>query len=91
MAKTTVEFNDAAAAELARIASVLQTQKADVLRAALSLYAFIVDELSLGDTRQLGIIEDDQVRKVIVVPGLQRKAQQTVAQQFSRRNEETPA
>ncbi len=71
MPKTTIEFNDDATSALDRLSSVAASSKAEVLRNALSLYSFIVDELLNSEGRvQLGIVENDQVRKVIVVPGL---------------------
>lgn len=71
MAKTTVEFSEQATQELTWMAQKLSTSKADVLRDALSLYAFIVDELGSAQGRQLGIVEhEDKVKKIIVVPGV---------------------
>jgi hypothetical protein len=71
MAKTTVEFSEQAAQELAGMAEKLSTSKAEVLRDALSLYAFIVDELRSTQGRQLGIVEhEEKVKKIIVVPGI---------------------
>ncbi len=74
MAKTTIEFNESASEELGRLAETLSTTKADVLRGALSLYAFIVDELYRQEGRQLGIVNnEDKVEKIIVVPSLQTR------------------
>ena len=74
MAKTTIEFNESASVELGRLAETLSTTKADVLRGALSLYVFIVDELYHQEGRQLGIVNnEDEVEKIIVVPSLQTR------------------
>ena len=70
MAKTTVEFSDIAADELAQLADRLSTTKADVLRNALSLYAFLFEKMSQKG-RQLGIVEGDHdVKMIVAVPGL---------------------
>jgi predicted transcriptional regulator len=72
MAKTTVEFSDQATQKLAWMADNLSTSKAGVLRDALSLYAFVAEELRAAQGRHLGIIEnEDKVKKIIVVPGIQ--------------------
>jgi predicted transcriptional regulator len=79
MAKTTVEFSDQAADELASMAEKLSTSKANVLRDALSLYVFIVEELRSARGRQLGIVEDeDKIKKIIVVPGVRVGSPQAV-------------
>lgn len=72
MAKTTIDFSEPAAQELDRMAQVLSTTKAEVIRNALSLYSFLLDELNTR-RRNLAIVEEDnEIKKVIVVPGVQR-------------------
>jgi hypothetical protein len=76
MGRTTIEFNQGADAELGYLANTLGVKsKAEVVRNALSLYAYLVQLLDKPD-RALGIIAEDQgnrIEKVIVVPGLQRR------------------
>jgi hypothetical protein len=73
MRKTTIEFSDAASDALHRLAEELFTTKAEVLRNALTLYDFIVDELSTGG-KQLGILDEESTTtKVILVPGLVKR------------------
>ncbi len=68
--KTTIEFNDAAARKLEQMTEVLgAASKAEVIRNALALYDFIVRELG-GPDRHLAIIEGEQIKKVIAVPGI---------------------
>lgn len=70
MAKTTIEFNEKAADELTRLTTELETSKAEVVRDALSLYAYVVRELA-NHNRHLAIVEgEDSVKKHIVVPGI---------------------
>jgi hypothetical protein len=71
MAKTTVQFSEGAAEQLEELSHLLSTSKADVLRNALSLYAFLVDELGERG-KELGILERETVKKVVVVPGLRQ-------------------
>jgi len=76
MGRSTIEFNDGADAELGYLAKTLGVKsKAEVVRNALSLYAYLVQLLDKPE-RALGIIAEDQgnrIEKVIVVPGLQRR------------------
>jgi hypothetical protein len=73
MQRSTIEFNDAADAQLADLTRTLgASSKAEVVRNALSLYAFVV-ELLKKPHRVLGIIAEDEgnrVEKVILVPGM---------------------
>ena len=73
MARSTIEFNDAADNQLEYLRATLGVKsKAEVVRNALSLYAYLVDLLQKPD-RALGIIaedEDNRIEKVIVVPGI---------------------
>lgn len=71
MSKTTIEFSDPAAEELARISKASSTTKADVVRNALALYAFLVNELK-GPRYNLAILRDDQIEKIVAVPGVYR-------------------
>jgi hypothetical protein len=74
MAKTTIEFSDSAISQLEHIAETLQTSKADVLRNALSLYAYIVGQVHEQPGRILGIVNesrDNHIDKLIAVPGIQ--------------------
>jgi len=69
--KTTIEFNAVAASELERIAEVLgAASKAEVIRNSLSLYSFIMNQLYGEPGRELAIVENGQIKKVIAVPGL---------------------
>lgn len=71
MAKTTIEFGERAAEELGTLAQKMETSKAEVLRDALSLYAFIFRELSEKEGRNLAIVEGEEtVKKLIMVPGV---------------------
>jgi hypothetical protein len=74
MAKTTIEFSKSASEELGRVAELLGTSKADVLRNGLALYSYIANELRRGG-RQLAIVltteEGDKLEKIIAVPGIQ--------------------
>lgn len=70
MAKTTIEFGDRAADELANMAREMETSKAEVIRDALSLYAFIFRELSGKEDSSLAIVQKDEIKKLIVVPGV---------------------
>lgn len=74
MAKTTIEFSDAGIAQLDRLASTLHGTKAEVLRNALSLYAYIVDQLHDEPNKILGIVNErdgNRIEKLIAVPGVQ--------------------
>jgi hypothetical protein len=71
LAKTTIEFGDEATAELTRLAGILQTSKADILRNALSLYSYVYAQISQPG-KELGIISGgNRIEKVIAVPGIQ--------------------
>jgi hypothetical protein len=78
MPRCTIEFNDAADAQLADLTRTLgASSKAEVVRNALSLYAFLVELLK--PHRVLGIIAEDEgnrVEKVILVPGMNTLALQ---------------
>jgi predicted transcriptional regulator len=72
MAKTTVEFSDNLTSVLSRLAGDLSTTKVDVIRSAMELYSFVVDEMkrSQGDVT-LGLVTDkNEVKTRIAVPGL---------------------
>jgi hypothetical protein len=72
MPKTTIEFSDSAISQLEGIADTLHTTKADVLRNALSLYAYIVQQLQERPGRMLGVVnesQDNKIEKLIAVPG----------------------
>ena len=74
MAKTTIEFSETAIAQLDQLAASLHATKAEILRNALSLYAYIVPQLQEQD-KMLGIIKErdgtSKVEKLFVVPGIQ--------------------
>lgn len=73
MAKTTIEFNDHATDQLNELSGLLGTTKAEILRSALTLYAFVTHELTQteGDASYLGILNrDGKADKIVVVPGL---------------------
>ena len=73
MARSTIEFNDAADDQLEYLTTTLGVKsKAEVVRNALSLYSYLV-ELLQQPNRVLGIVDQDQgntIEKVILVPGL---------------------
>lgn len=70
MPKTTIEFSESAIAQLDHMADTLHTTKADVLRNALSLYAFLTNQLQEQPGRLLGIVNDQKIEKLIAVPGI---------------------
>jgi len=84
MARSTIAFNDAADAQLEGLVTDLgASSKAEVVRNALSLYAYIV-QLLQQPGKALGVVNEakgNEVEKVIVVPGMshmparQRKAE----------------
>jgi len=67
MPKLTLEFNDRMNKILQDLAARDDTTKVDVLRRALALYKYVVDETDKGEDRGLAIIEDDKVVKEIVL------------------------
>jgi Ribbon-helix-helix protein, copG family len=74
MAKTTIEFSETAIAQLDQLADTLHTTKSDILRNALSLYAYIVYQLEGQPDKMLGIVNESQgskVEKLLAVPGVQ--------------------
>ena len=74
MAKTTIEFSDAAIAQLDHLADTLHATKAEILRNSLSLYAYIVHQLQGQNDKVLGIINESdgtsRIEKLFVVPGI---------------------
>jgi hypothetical protein len=76
MPRSTIEFNDAADAQLLDLVKTTNaTSKAEVVRNALSLY-FYLNSLLAQDNKGLAIIDESQgnrVEKIILVPGLQKK------------------
>ena len=71
MAKTTVEFGRKASKELERLTDLLRTDKCTVIRFALSLYSYVVKELA-GTNKNLALMRNDSVEKIIAVPGLRK-------------------
>jgi hypothetical protein len=71
MARTTMEFTDAASLALDALSSQLGVSKTEVLRNALSLYSFLVGELGAGN-RKLAIVSgtDNTLEHLVAVPGL---------------------
>ncbi len=78
MARSTIEFNTAADRQLDYLAETLDIKsKAEVVRNALSLYAYLVDLLQKKPSRALGIVDEDQdnrIEKIILVPGIYHSA-----------------
>ena len=73
MGKTTIEFSEPATAQLDYLGSSLQVTKSEVLRNALSLYAYIVQQLQGQPNKMLGIVDESQgnkVEKLLAVPGV---------------------
>jgi hypothetical protein len=74
MAKTTIEFSETAIAQLDQLGGMLHATKAEILRNALSLYAYIVQQLQGQPDKMLGIVNESQgnkVEKLLAVPGVQ--------------------
>jgi len=75
MAKTTIEFSETAISQLDQLAGTLHATKAEILRNALSLYAYVVYQLQGAPDRMLGIVNESQgdskVEKLLAVPGVQ--------------------
>ena len=73
MSRSTIEFNDIGDRELAQIGTTLGIKsKAEIVRNALSLYAYLAQNLNKPE-RSLGIIAEDNhnsIEKVIAVPGI---------------------
>jgi len=76
MAKTTIEFSPAADRMLEDMTEKLGTSKAEVIRNALSLYAYLMDQLIAQPAFELAIAQkaDNKVLKAVVVPGLTQVA-----------------
>jgi len=76
MAKTTIEFSPAADRMLEGMTQRLGSSKAEVIRNALSLYAYLMDQLIAQPTYELAIAQkaDNKVIKAVVVPGLTQVA-----------------
>jgi hypothetical protein len=72
MAKTTIEFSEPADKMLAGMTTTLGASKAEVIRNALALYAYILDQLIKQPNYELTIARksDNKVVKAVVVPGL---------------------
>jgi hypothetical protein len=72
MAKTTIEFSPAADRMLEDMTERLGASKAEVIRNALALYAYLMDQLISQPTYELAIAQkaDNKVLKAVVVPGL---------------------
>ena len=60
MAKTTIEFSETAIAQLDQLGGTLHATKAEILRNALSLYAYIVQQLQEQPDKMLGIVNESQ-------------------------------
>ena len=70
MAKTTIQFNEAATGALDRLADTLQASKAEIVRNSLSLYSFVLNELK-EEGKALAVIKNGAVEARIAVPGLE--------------------
>ena len=72
MAKTTIEFSEQADRMLDSMTKTLGASKAEVIRNALALYAYLMDQLLRQPNYELAIAtkEDNKVVKAVVVPGL---------------------
>jgi predicted transcriptional regulator len=74
--KTTIEFSSDASTALDQLSGALETTKAEVLRSALSLFVYVVNNLR-GTSRSLAIVSDEggqmKIEKVIAVPSLMAK------------------
>jgi hypothetical protein len=75
MPRTTIEFSRPADDQLEQMtAKVGASSKAEVIRNALSLYAFVINELHDIPNHDLAIADNvtNKVVKVVIVPGLHR-------------------
>lgn len=75
MPRTTIEFSDAADQALEGIKTrVSASSKAEIVRNALSLYVYVVEELNARPECELAIARrsDNQVVKAVIVPGIAR-------------------
>jgi hypothetical protein len=72
MAKTTIEFSEAADRVLDDMTKTLGSSKAEIIRNALALYAYLLDQLKSQPDYELAIATraDNKVVKAVVVPGL---------------------
>jgi hypothetical protein len=72
MAKTTIQFSEPADKMLTSMTTRLGSSKAEVIRNALALYAYLMDQLITQPAYELAIAQkaDNKVVKAVVVPGL---------------------
>jgi hypothetical protein len=70
MARIVVEFSGKADKELRRLSELFEVDKGKVIRQALSLYSFVVDELTRGRKKRLALMKNQKVIAIIAVPGL---------------------
>lgn len=78
MPRTTIEFSPQADGHLNSLADALHVTKAEVVRSALSLYAYVAEKLQSNPARELAIIEtgpngQDTIKQVIAVPSIVRQ------------------
>jgi predicted transcriptional regulator len=67
MPKLTVEFNDGMNELLQELAARDRTTKVDIIRRALALYRYVIEETDKPEKRRLAIAEGDKVVKEIVL------------------------
>jgi predicted transcriptional regulator len=67
VSKLTIELNPKMEEVLAQLARGKHTSKVEVLRRAVALYNYVESQLAEGN-KSLAIVEDDKVKKEIVVP-----------------------
>jgi hypothetical protein len=72
MARTTIEFTDAASVALENLSQRLGLSKTEVLRHALSLYAFVIGEITGPHKLAIVSTPDKTVEQLIAVPGVQQ-------------------
>jgi hypothetical protein len=79
MAKTTIEFSEPADKMLTSMTTRLGSSKAEVIRNALALYSYLLNQLLDRPSYELAIAErpENRVVKAIVVPGLPTQIEQT--------------
>jgi hypothetical protein len=87
MAKTTIEFSEPADKMLTSMTTRLGSSKAEVVRNALALYAYLVNQLLDRPSYELAIAEKEgnKVVKSIVVPGLHTQVEQVQPAPMSQR------
>ena len=67
MPKLTVEFNEGMNEMLQELAARDKTTKVDIVRRALALYRYVIEETDKPGKRRLAIADDEKVIKEIIL------------------------